>query len=265
MKTIHIIINDESGNSETEYQLFDFIKVLKIPFIQVKNSDQFEELIQYLSDTLNVFVWVHPNVGQRRDTGNITPGEGAVNYLSSKKNIDFEIISRYPDHVSKNLLIKAGKDIVDCNDIMTVIENGKPQSIVSIRAALNIENNKNKSKKMEEEKSQSNQPKITVGDNFSGVFTVGDENKIKNKVTIKKKVKQLSNELKNNNVPQADIDKLLKILELDKPDFEKKILGKETNNWIQKMIEKSRDGSWQIATATAGGLLTALLKGFFGM
>ncbi len=262
MNTLHILINDESGNSETEYQLFDFFNVLKIPFIQVKNSDQFEELILSLNDRLNVFVWVHPNASLRRSTGNITPGEGAVNYLSSKKNIDFEIISRYPDHVNKKLLIKAGKDIVDCNDIMSVIENGEPQSIVSIRDALNIEN---KSKKMKEKKLQPNQPNITVGDHFTGMINVGKKNEIKSKIIIKENIEHLTNELKKNKVPQNDINELIDILEKDKPDFENKRFGEKTNNWIQKMADKSLNGSWQIAAGVGTGLLTGLLKGFFGM
>lgn len=138
MRTLHILINDEGGFAETELQLFSIFDVLKLPFIQVKNSAQFEELIEHLANNISLFIWVHPNASQRKDKGMTTPGEVAANYLYSKKGIDFEVVSRYPDDVNQKLLSKLKKSVVDCNDIMSIIENKVPQSVLTIKKCLDI-------------------------------------------------------------------------------------------------------------------------------
>lgn len=109
-----------------------------------------------------------------------------------------------------------------------------------------------------------NQSDIRVEKNF-GVIISGGKNDFANIFTEIEKADHLSNKLKEINVIQKDIDELLKIVESDKPDLEKRKFGKKTNNWIQKMVGKSLDGTWQISAGTAVGLLTELLKGFFGM
>lgn len=110
-----------------------------------------------------------------------------------------------------------------------------------------------------------NKPTITIGDNFSGAFIVGDKSGITNKVAIKKRIEHLSNELKKNKVPQEDIDELVNILESEQPNLEEEKFGKKANNWILKMVGKSLEGTWEVGVGTSAGLLTELLKGFFGM
>jgi hypothetical protein len=74
----------------------------------------------------------------------------------------------------------------------------------------------------------------------------------------------LAQKLSDSQVSQQDIEELKSILESDKPNQEKGILGDKTNGWITKMISKSLDGTWQIGVGAAGGLLVEAIKTFYG-
>jgi hypothetical protein len=104
---------------------------------------------------------------------------------------------------------------------------------------------------------------INAGD--GNTITTGNQNNIKiNSQILKGNLDALKQELAKQHVSNSDIEEIAAIVQEERPNETNK-LGTKTNNWIQKMLQKSLDGSWQIGVATAGGLLTELLKSFFGI
>jgi hypothetical protein len=121
------------------------------------------------------------------------------------------------------------------------------------------------------DKSQVNQTIVTIMNTFNtsgdgNVVNTGRNNTFNVNVTINKgDIQALKGALKQISIPDADIIELEEIVKADKPDNDKKVLGQKTNGWIQKMVGKTLDKSWDFATGTAAGLLTELLKNYFGL
>jgi nucleoside phosphorylase len=130
---LHILINDESvGNNTTEPSVFSYFNDLQKPFIQVKNANQFDYLISTLPESTNVAIWIHPNASLKKDENVDTPGEASMSALALKE-IDFTVISRYPDDVSKELLAEIKKIPIKLGSIYKEIKNGKTITVGSIK------------------------------------------------------------------------------------------------------------------------------------
>jgi transcriptional regulator NrdR family protein len=108
---------------------------------------------------------------------------------------------------------------------------------------------------------------VNITTNGDGnVTNTGDNNTFNVNTNINKgDVGSLRESLEKINVSKEDIDEVVEIIANDVPNYETKALGKQTRGWISKMLDKSMEGSWQIATGAAGGLLTELFKNFFGL
>jgi hypothetical protein len=121
------------------------------------------------------------------------------------------------------------------------------------------------------DKAKVNATIITIMNNFNtsgdgNVINTGDSNSFNTNISINKGDNAaLQNELRKIGVADTDIVELMEILKTDKPNETKGTLGPETSGWAQKMIGKTLDKSWDFATGTAAGLLTELLKGYFGL
>ncbi len=112
-----------------------------------------------------------------------------------------------------------------------------------------------------------------IGNHNSGVAqaqdgslaNTGNKARIDSHIEVKKgHFETLAQKLSDSQVSQQDIEELKSILESDKPNQEKGILGDKTNSWVTKMISKSLDGTWQIGVGAAGGLLVEAIKTFYG-
>ena len=122
-------------------------------------------------------------------------------------------------------------------------------------------------------KEEVNQKIITIMSQVN-ITTTGDGNLINtgshntfnvNTNITKGDTKSLIKALEEINVPKDDIVEIIEIVTEDKPNIETKTLGEKTQSWISKMLKKTLDGSWQIATGAAGGLLAELFKNYFGL
>lgn len=130
---LHILINDESvGCSNGEPSVYSYFSDLQKPFIQVKNATQFDYLISTLPDSLNVAIWIHPNAEMKKNENVDTPGEASMTALALK-DIEFTVISRYPDDVSDELLKEINKTPIKLGSIYKEIKNGKTVTIGSIK------------------------------------------------------------------------------------------------------------------------------------
>ncbi|MEN2415858.1 AbiTii domain-containing protein [Flavobacterium mesophilum] len=98
------------------------------------------------------------------------------------------------------------------------------------------------------------------------VLNTGEKAKITAKINITKGSKdELSARLKEGGIKEEDIAELVEIIDEEEPDFVNQTFGGKVNTWTQKMLGKSLDGSWNIALAVAGNLITEVVKAYYGM
>ncbi|QNF33097.1 hypothetical protein HUW51_10285 [Adhaeribacter swui] len=96
-------------------------------------------------------------------------------------------------------------------------------------------------------------------------INTGNNSSINNKVNIEKNnFDVLRKLLAENHLASFDIDELQNIID-EQPDAERRLFGPKVNSWIQKMLNKSLDGSWQVGIGTAGTLLAEALTKYYGI
>lgn len=97
------------------------------------------------------------------------------------------------------------------------------------------------------------------------IINNGDNNKIEANIQINKgNKKALEEELLSEKVTSADIEELLKIID-DSAPISSENFGLPVNNWVQKMIGKALDGSWQVGIGAAGNILATALQNYYGI
>jgi len=145
-------------------------------------------------------------------------------------------------------------------DFMLKLEKELPNLDEILKNKLGVKENLNE--KIEKIYNQT----IINASGTGNTITTGDYNRVKTKITINKgNIEELKEELRKYNVSEDDISEISEVLETEKPDYTNSKFGEKTNNWIQKMISKTLNGTWQIATGTAGGILVELIKNYYGM
>jgi hypothetical protein len=70
-------------------------------------------------------------------------------------------------------------------------------------------------------------------------------------------------ELKRNMVADIDVQEISDIVIVEAPS--NNTFGSKAKTWTKKMLDKSIDGTWEVGIATAGGVLTEIIKKFYGM
>ncbi|HCN85274.1 MAG TPA: hypothetical protein DIT07_16890 [Sphingobacteriaceae bacterium] len=101
----------------------------------------------------------------------------------------------------------------------------------------------------------------TTGD--GNIINTGDKSKITAEINITKGNKELLEKtLKENGVNHEDITELLNVIDTEQPTDNS--FGIKVNSWLQKMLSKSLDGSWQVGIGAAGTLLAEALKSYYG-
>lgn len=121
------------------------------------------------------------------------------------------------------------------------------------------------------DKSEVNQTIIHIMNNFNtsgdgNIINTGNKNTFNTKINVSKgNVNELRSVLREASVPEENIIEIENIVVQEEPNLEKKSFGEKTNQWIQKMVGKTLDKSWDVATGSAAGLLTETLKSFYGL
>ncbi len=104
----------------------------------------------------------------------------------------------------------------------------------------------------------------TSGD--GNVVNTGEKAKISATINISKDNKEeLTKHLEDIGLSKEDTSELVEILDVEQPDFKKKIFGQKVNGWTQKMLGKALDGSWNVGIGAAGTLLAEAIKSYYGM
>jgi len=73
----------------------------------------------------------------------------------------------------------------------------------------------------------------------------------------------LKEQLYKHRVDSKDINEIATIVEEELPIDN--LLGPKSKNWMRKMLDKSIEGTWETSLATAGGILTEILKKYYGL
>lgn len=98
------------------------------------------------------------------------------------------------------------------------------------------------------------------------IVNTGDNANIEAKITIKKGDKEaLQKKLHEFGVQPADTKELISIIDSETPDKKTKTFGSKVNGWVQKMLGKALDGSWQIGIGTAGNILADTIQSYYGL
>ena len=258
---IHFIFCEKKIDKEDPLEPFVYeVLNMNFPCVFIIDVLAFSYYLDMFNSNQLVTVWVHLQSDTRDTTGRgqflgVRTGNQLI---SNYPELKFKYVTRqheHPDFSSDN----RKTPIISLNDIHGMLSDISNHQTIS---EFYVKNNIMKKKKTISEKPTA---PVTIGDNFSGVFIQGSDNKTDNKVIIKQKINDLKTQLENEHVDKEDINELLSFIESDVPDYENKRFGDKTNNWIQKMVGKALNGTWQVGVGSAAGLLTEMLKGFFGM
>lgn len=105
---------------------------------------------------------------------------------------------------------------------------------------------------------------IISGD--GNVVNNGSDSKISATINISKGNKNyLEDELKKMGVSESDTAELLSVIDEQIPSTVQQPFNSKVNFWIQKMIAKSVDGTWQISIATAATFLAEVILKYYGL
>jgi hypothetical protein len=99
---------------------------------------------------------------------------------------------------------------------------------------------------------------------YGNTITAGKNNIVTSNINITQGcISDLKRELEKNDVPIENINEIIQIVQEEEPNRETRKFGNNVNTWIQKMISKTLEGTWQIGTGVAGGLLVELIKAYY--
>nr|WP_315258160.1 hypothetical protein [uncultured Duganella sp.] len=117
-------------------------------------------------------------------------------------------------------------------------------------------------------------PRITItGSNLQGNFAMGDNavsissgGQTLDATTHTGNFDLLAAELKRHQMAEPDIAALRTALEADQgaPSLAQQRFGPAISSWLQKMLGKALDATWQIEISVVSGLLTAALQKYYG-
>lgn len=103
------------------------------------------------------------------------------------------------------------------------------------------------------------------GDNTTIVVGSGNSQVVKNQV-IKGDFSALSEKLRGHGVDETDIEELKTAISSDESQMclREKKFGPSVKAWLQKMLNKAVDASWQVELGVASSLLANALQNYYG-
>lgn len=106
----------------------------------------------------------------------------------------------------------------------------------------------------------------TINNSGDGaVINNGDNNNIEANITVNQGNKDaLKTKLVEEKVAVNDAEELIKIIDTSTP-VSKDNFGEPVNNWVQTMIGKALNGSWQVAIGAAGNILAQAIQAYYGL
>ena len=172
----------------------------------------------------------------------IKMGNPFLRVINSNKSISVNAIDEILSYVRNNLLdfmLKIDNEFGNITEIEEMKKN--KQQIETILNQTIIHNN---------------------GD--GSIINTGDNSEFNTKINILKGNKDsLSNYLKNIGVSEEMVSNLTDFIDSETIDKETGTFGPKVNSWIQVMIGKALNGSWNIGIGAAGNLLAEAIKMYY--
>jgi hypothetical protein len=181
-------------------------------------------------------------------------------YLGRRNEVDFhysildtyEYFSRYNSR--KTVLFSFDK--VSLYKVVRISETSGRPLLLTLEFASNALNT------MQENK---NSASISIHAGNGNVITTGNHNDISSAIKVKANdLNSFREELLKIGIAQQDINEITAIVQTEQPEAPGK-WGAKTKGWINKMLQKSVEGTWDISIATAGGMLVEILKHYFNI
>ncbi|NID09392.1 hypothetical protein F7231_04355 [Fibrella aestuarina] len=98
------------------------------------------------------------------------------------------------------------------------------------------------------------------------VINSGDQAQVNASISINRgDIQGLVNKLTELKVSEPDQAELISALAIETTDPDTNLFGPRVNEWITRMLGKALNGSWQIGAGAAGGVLTELVKAYYGI
>ncbi|MDP9080465.1 MAG: hypothetical protein M3O71_23830 [Bacteroidota bacterium] len=98
---------------------------------------------------------------------------------------------------------------------------------------------------------------------YGNLINTGNNNNITNyNKADERSLDDLKESLSSYKVANEDIEELSAVIVSEEPIDNR--FGPKVKGWLAKMINKSIEGTWEIGLATAGGILTEILKKYYG-
>lgn len=98
------------------------------------------------------------------------------------------------------------------------------------------------------------------------LINTGEKTKIKSSITIFKGNKtHIQDRIKEIGLSEEDAIELLEVIDNDNVDLENKRFGEKVNKWIQNMLGKALNGSWNMSIGAAGNILAEIIQQYYGM
>ena len=98
----------------------------------------------------------------------------------------------------------------------------------------------------------------------NNVVAIGDNISQKVSTVQKGDIGSLIEYLKENNVPDSDMEELRQAIAED-PDAEEGMFGPKVSSWMGGMITKAASGVWQVAVPVATGMLHKGIESYYGI
>jgi len=121
---------------------------------------------------------------------------------------------------------------------------------------------------------EDNEISRTISHHMANINITGDGNVINTGLnsTINVKTKINKNDLvafqealRKLNISEDDIQEISGIVQNEAKKIKDNVLDIKSQSWINKMISKAKDGSWEIALNTVAGTLTSIISKFYGL
>jgi hypothetical protein len=152
------------------------------------------------------------------------------------------------------------------NEILSIVRNNLLEFMLKIDSEFgnNTQIEELKTKKVEIATIMNQTIINNSGD--GNVLNTGEKANIIAAININKGNKEeLDKHLQAIGLNDIDTTELIDIIDTEEPNFDNKTFGQKVNTWIQKMLGKVLDGSWNIGIGASGNLISEAIKTYYGM
>jgi nucleoside phosphorylase len=132
-KPLHIVFNEDIYGDSLGDKFSARLDHIKLPYLQVKDINQFELLLSVLPADMTLYVWVHPNNSLKKEKGlDYTNQEDIAHALKLKGNVRFNLVTRMPNPETTRLAETLGVSLYKVGSMWDIQEKDPGQKVTEI-------------------------------------------------------------------------------------------------------------------------------------